>query len=273
MSFSRGFYRCPFFIRFCADGGETANRVIPPIYFLEGPDMTKKLLIVITLLFIRTGDGFCATVLSGNEFSENWLMLHFDYGCFFKNPLDTETTMDNQFGGLGSGLSFYSFRNFLDIGFYLHAYLLFPGVTISQKTGGLITTEEQVDNLMGAIIGPVYRIFLESDSYLHIAAGLHFRFFTGTYSSMMEGVGGKFQYDLSGYQIGIGGDVGIKYNMSEIFSLNFGLGWTMDFVGDVFLDDPSRALPHYSWISVKPYLGVGIAFSYDKSWYVYFGNE
>ena len=126
--------------------------------------------------------------------------------------------------------------------------------------------------MAGAIAGPVFRIMFQRDAFMYFSLGLHFRYLSGSYTSMYTGIEGEFMYDLSGINIGAGGDIGFKFHMSESFHLGFGLIWTYDIFSDVYLDDPNRVVPKYLWITVKPYFGFGVKISIDKAIYVRIGD-
>jgi hypothetical protein len=215
---------------------------------------------------------FPASDLSGNTHAESWASVNIEYGSFFKNPVDTSITNDNQFGSFGVGFAFYSILNWSNFGYFLHGYLLFPDATISKKYGGMITTEEKMETAIGILLGPVYRIMLQSDAYLYLAIGFHIRYYSGKYTSEVS-AGSTIPYDLTGFNLGAGGDFGFRYSMSEIFHLNFGLSWLVDIYGLVQIKDPSRVVPKYSWIAVQPYFGLGVAIVSDSSWYLHIGND
>jgi hypothetical protein len=95
----------------------------------------------------------------------------------------------------------------------------------------------------------------------------------GSYTSMYSGTNlPEFHYSLSGINIGAGGDIGFKFNLTEIFQLDFGVILIFDIFSDVYLDDPNRAVPKYLWITAKPYFGFGAKISVDKATYVRIGE-
>jgi hypothetical protein len=233
----------------------------------------RKCVIITFLLFCQGGFLFSFSSLAINTHSENWLLLNFQYGFFFKNPIIPEATADNSFDSIGVGLTFQSYSNWRNFGFFLHTYFLFPGKVVSTKTGGLITTEEKIDTLMGLIIGPSYRFILGGGSYLHIGLGFHINYISGSYTTLYPGISGSFQYDLSGTNMGVGGELGFKYDTSEILHIAFGLDWIFDLGSTIYLSDPNRVPPKYAWINIKPYVGIGITITADHSWYVKIENE
>jgi hypothetical protein len=233
----------------------------------------KKFLIIAFLLFCQRDRLFSATIFSITGLTETWLTVDFEYGCFFKNPFDPDVTTDDQYGAFGTGVTLLSFTNWRNWGVFIHGYFLFPNIAISTKTGGFIATRENIDNMVGGIAGPVFRIMLQRESYLYFTLGFHFRYLTGSYTSMYVGMGmPEDWYDLSGINMGVGGDIGFKIGLSEVFHLGFGLTWMYDIFSDVFLDDPNRITPKYLWITVKPYFGIGAKISVDKAVYVRIGE-
>jgi hypothetical protein len=232
----------------------------------------KKILILAFLLLCQREHLFPATVLSINSYDENWLTLSLNYGFFFKNPFDPQVTADNQYGSFGASLTFLSFSNWSNWGLFAHAYFLFPDAVISTKNGGMIDTEEKIDNMIGFILGPAYRVMLQTDAYLYFAFGAHFRLLSGSYSTELYSIPGEFLYDLSGNNFGVGGDIGFKFDLSEIFHLSFGVTLMVDITSEVLLKDSNRAPPKYLWISAKPYFGFGASINVERSWYLIIGD-
>jgi hypothetical protein len=233
----------------------------------------RKCVIIALLLLCGGKFLFSVSALSGTTHGENWLTLNFQYGFFIKSPLSPDATADNQFDSLGMGLNYRSYSNWNSFGFFLHTYFLFPGKLVSTKTGGLITTEEKIDALMGLIIGPSYRMILGGGSYIYFGLGFHIDYILGSYTLLYPGVSGTFQYDLSGFSLGAGGEFGFKQDLSEIIHLDFGLTWVLDLGGSIFLSDPNRVVPKYAWLHIKPYIGIGITITTDSSWYIKIENE
>jgi hypothetical protein len=233
----------------------------------------KKFLLIVLLLFCQREHLFSATILSITGLTETWLTVDLEYGGFFKNPFDLTVTTEDQFGTFGMGLTLLSFTDWRNWGLFIHGYFLFPHVTVSTKTGGAITTKENIDNMIGGIAGPAFRIMLARESYMHFALGVHFRYLTGAYTHMYDGLGMPEEwYELSGINIGAGGNIGFKFSLSDFFYLDFGLTLMYDIFSDIFLDDPSRVTPKYLWITVKPYFGIGLKISVDKATYVRIGE-
>jgi hypothetical protein len=250
---------------------ELSNITLIISCFLVIERLMKKLLVVIFLLFCRRA--FSATLFSITGLTETWTTVDLEYGCFFKNPFDPEVTTEDQFGSFGTGLTFLSFDDWRNWGLFIHGYFLFPNVTVSTKVGGAIVTKETINNMIGGIAGPVFRIMFGMNSFVYFSLGVHFRYLTGSYTSMFDGVSmPEDWYALDGINIGAGGDIGLKFELSSIFYLNFGVIWTYDIISDIFLDDPNRITPKYLWIAGKPYLGFGTKISVDKAIYVRIGD-
>jgi hypothetical protein len=235
--------------------------------------LMKKCVVIVVWLFCQGEHLASVSALSANTHSENWVLLNFQYGFFFKNLIIPDATADNQFDSLGVGVTAHRFDNWGNFGGYFHLYFLFPGKVVSTKTGGLITTDEKIDTLIGLIIGPSFRFNLGNDSHFYFGAGGHVNYIGGSYTAVYPGISGSFQYDLNGCNIGVGGEFGFKYDTSEILHLSFGVVWTMDFWSMIFLSDPNRAVPKYAWLNIKPFIGIGFTVTSDHSWYVRIENE
>jgi hypothetical protein len=236
----------------------------------------KKCIVIMFLLFVQGGCLFTVYALSSNSHHESSLLLNFSYSFFLKSPFSPDANADNQFDSLGTALTFRSYANWANFGFYLNTYFSFPGKVVSTKTGGLTNTTEQIDMMLGLIIGPSYRLMLDGGVHLYFALGFHFGFITGSYAvEYPDQISGTFQTDLSGTIAGAGGEFGLKYDASDVIHLSFGVVWTLDFGSTIYFAEssPNRPKPNYAWIGIRPYIGMGITITSDHSWYVNLINE
>ncbi|MDR1229881.1 MAG: hypothetical protein LBK61_00620 [Spirochaetaceae bacterium] len=136
---------------------------------------------------------------------------------------------------------------------------------------------EQIDMMLGLIIGPSYRVRLDGGVYLYFALGFHFSYITGSYAEQFPGtsISGTFRYDLYGTMMGAGGEFGLKYDTSEVLHVSFGLVWTLDLGSTIYVVEKptNRPVPDYAWLGIRPYIGIGISITSDHSWYVKLVNE
>jgi hypothetical protein len=212
----------------------------------------------------------------GDTHGENWLSLNFNYGSFFKSPLNSNATADNQFGALGAGLTFHRFGNWSNFGIYAHMYFLFPNTIVSTKTDGGYVSEEKMNTLMGAILGPAFRIVLGEGAYLLTALGFHVSLINGTYTQLYPNQfagSDTFQDPLSGTMLGVGGNFSFKYDTSNVLHVIFGMNFTLDLVSFINFTDENRVKPDYTWIDIKPYIGIGISIISEHSWFARLANE
>jgi hypothetical protein len=237
----------------------------------------KKCIVIMFVLFVHGGCLFTAYALSSNTHHESTLLLNFNYSLLMKSPFDPGANADTQFDSFGTGLTFRSYANWSNFGFYLNTYFLFPGRIVSTKTGGSITSQEQINMMLGLIAGPSFRFMLEGGLNLYFALGFHFSYITGTYTHRFPDttISGDFQSDLNGTLLGAGGEFGLKYDTSEVLHVSFGVVWTLDFTSNIYVKEPlkDRVAPKYAWLSIRPFIGIGISITSDHSWYINLINE
>jgi hypothetical protein len=209
--------------------------------------MKKTIFVVVLLIGIN---GFVFSQI------ENWTSIGFEFG----NSL--EKYPDNGFSYLGApGLyvNMYQFSNLKNFGLFVHFAALFPAV-------------EKHDNIdynymfqYDWIMGPSFRHMINDNLSLRFGIGLHM-----TLPLYAEYTDETIDYTLDAVNLGIGADVGFKYDFTEKFYLDFGLTLAYDFINFVSIeshsndgkvrtrvsDDVNKG--NYILGGIKPYIGIGI---------------
>jgi hypothetical protein len=233
--------------------------------------VSKKKIIVLTLLFTRGALAFSNEILSFNTFIEDWLSVGITYGADFKSPIASDNYMQSSFGSLGANINFYSFTNWHNLGYFIHLFFLLPDATIYTKQGANIYEEEVLKSQFGLLIGPGYRLRIDYDSSLHFAGGLYIDLFNGSHKSTILGT--TTPTELTGLNIGAGFDIGYRKSMTDSFFVDFGLIFAWDFSSTVFIELPGGERPKYVWLMLKPYVSLGVSLVIDKTWYLRIGDE
>jgi hypothetical protein len=209
--------------------------------------MKKIFLLVIFLI--------SANFLAFSQIQESWLSLGFEFGnSFVKYP-------DEGFSYLGSpgiNLNQYVFYNNKNIGLFGHLSFLFPAIEKHNDTNYDYLFQYEW------MIGPAFRHGINDKLHLRFAIGLNVTWpFDANFSKEST------DYRLTAANIGIGGDVGIKYDFSYKYYLNIGLALAYNFINSTIVDSISDDRKvrtrvsedlylNYVMIGIRPYIGIGI---------------
>jgi hypothetical protein len=164
------------------------------------------------------------------------------------------------------GLNFkaYAFWNKKDIGIFVHDSFLFPS-TLESKSNGITTNVDlSIYDLIlqvGLIIGPGFRHSFTNSLKLYYGFGFSFLQTTAMYNQLVS-------YNMLAYNFGIGGDVGIKYDISDFIYFSIGSAMSYDFKNFTLIktsygNTSSWSDISYRMYSLRPYIGIGMNF-YQK---------
>ena len=195
----------------------------------------KKLFILFILLI---GMDFLVFSLS-----ESWLNIGFEHGSFFESASVQGNTEESYIGSLGINISSYMFWDNKNVGFLIHGIFAIP-----------ITPIVKVDYIYfqnGFIYGVGFRHQFNEKLFLKYGVGLNL----------------MVPQSLSGVDInlGIGGDIGLKYDITNTIFFTIGSIFTIDFANYkiltirrmIFGIDHGWANNYYM-IGLRPYISIGI---------------
>ncbi len=222
---------------------------------------------------------FCLAVLIGTLSSvavfgesETWLSIGFEYGSFFEHASDSGITTDSYMASPGIALSTYTFWNRKNVGFFIHDSFLFPTNILTTINGTTTDIDLGIYDLLvqvGIIIGPGFRYSFNKNIKLHYGIGLSFLETVANYSSYSSYYGTTISYSMFAFNFGVGGDIGVKYDVSDIIYLDVGTILNYDFknytlISSSFSDASSWSNRNYRMISFRPYICVGFNFYRSK---------
>jgi hypothetical protein len=212
----------------------------------------KKFVVVLALILAAN------TALFSLE--EGWLATGTNFGNYFQS----DSALGNFYAGsFGINLSSYGFWNHeKNIGLFTNMGLLLPyknplaANTIDNNFNQVVSME--------FLVGPGFRYHISEKLKLHYGIGINgsvFNFFnrvTGDNKSMDKRIG-----------LGIGGDIGLKYDITNKFYLNFGTALGYNFLNYRIAEsttdnwtntkrDSSGWVSNFSMIGIRPYIAIGI---------------
>lgn len=198
-------------------------------------------------------------VLSFSAFSqenieEQWLTIGAEFGNYFENESSRGFTY---LGSPGFNINLYTFPKEKNIGMFFHFSFLFPAIEKNEKTDFDYLVQYDM------IVGSGFRYNISEKSKLHFGIGLEF----------MTPFDIKYKENSTDYYIyntnlGLGGDAGLKFDLTENIYIDVGLSFTYSFINFSTLysfsnDKKIRTTLSDNWtmkytmVGIKPYIGIG----------------
>jgi len=182
---------------------------------------------------------------------ETWITVGGEYGHFretqYPSGVKVETTL-NSIGGYSSSRSFESGNTW---GTYIHSSILIPQggkIGVSGSFADYSMEEADLKIHLGFLSGPVYRSPINEGTDFYFALGPSLQELIVTTSSASS---------LS-FMLGVGIDIGMKYNLTESYYLDFGV------IADYCFAAHTSTAYHEGWstndyslISFRPHIGIG----------------
>ncbi|MDR1838870.1 MAG: hypothetical protein LBQ93_04690 [Treponema sp.] len=219
------------------------------------------------LFFVLTAGVNSSALLFSEELrvAETWLFLGFEYGNFFESDLERGNKVESYTGSPGINLGSYCFWNEKNIGLFIHDIFAFP-VTASEKTNG-VTTKIDLANYdflfqTGIIIGPGFRYDINEKLTLKYAVGLGYLQTSVVYTEYIPTYGDA-SFSMLEWNFGIGGDVGVKFNITDTVFLTAGSIFTFDFARFISAET-SFGVSSSGWaekffmFGLRPYISIGV---------------
>ena len=195
--------------------------------------------------------------------SETWFSFGFEYGNFFENSSDAGNTAQSYMGSPGINLNAYQFWNGMNVGLFVHDIFAFPKNGTTEINGKKFETDFSVyDFIMqvGIIIGPGFRYSFNDKLKLQFGIGFSFLETAASYSEYSYYYG-TLSYSVLAFNFGIGGDIGIKYDITDIFYINIGSILSIDFANHTSIDSSIGSVSdwakNYSMFHLRPYICIG----------------
>lgn len=216
--------------------------------------MNKFFLITVILISIES-------LASATE-SESWLFLGGEYSKFYESSSDGTTTTTSTIDSIGVNFSGFTFWNKSEIGLYSHASFLFPQfgtLSLYGETSTVDLTEYDFLMSISLIIGPGFRKEITNTSTFYSGIGLHFFNMSGSNKVNVYPIG-TVSYGIIGFNLGLGGDLGLKLDIFKNLSISVGTSLTYDFYNYTLFNssiqsEVTKSIPtSYSAFMINPYI-------------------
>lgn len=192
---------------------------------------------------------------------ESWMYLGFESSFAQEtNSEATRATMDS----VGINFSVFSFRDRNDFGFYVHDSFLFPQSGTLTHEGSTTKTDLGVYDFLASteiILGPGYRHKISDSSSLVFGLGFHFMMMSGFYTKYIPYYG-EISYSLFSYNMGVGGDLALKIDLTDVLFFIGGSSFAYDpynFTSVTVNGETASSRPAgYSYFAFHPFLAFGI---------------
>jgi hypothetical protein len=197
----------------------------------------------VLFLILFSGFGFFAAA----QQQETWMSLGVEFGNYFENITDSR---DTYVGSPGINLNFYFFENQRNLGFFNRNSFLFPVVKSGENNNFTYGTQ------MTFVIGPSFRYIF--NDYITLQTGLGVNI-AGIYVDYPEGA---YTYPVSSMALGVGGDLGLKFDFTDVIFINIGGAFSFNFLNLFSVASMPPAvenwLDKYMAVEIKPYICIGI---------------
>lgn len=181
-----------------------------------------------------------------------WLSLGFNWGNYFDSGTDIG---DFYSGSPGINFNSYGFYNQKNIGFFGNIGLMFPAVnSIGNDYNPIIHGSY--------IIGVGFRHKINEKINLHFGIGPNFDQYY-----LLNRVNDNIKFTDSRYSLGIGGDIGLKYDLTDSIYIDFGTTVSYSFASYRIVESTSdnwtntkKELGGWesgSFFGIKPYIAIG----------------
>ena len=181
--------------------------------------------------------GFVAVIGISPLFSqeETWSSVGFEFG----NSIESADKAATYIGAPGFNLNVYSFSDRKDIGFFCHYSFLFS--VVASGDGNIRDYNLQFE----FIVGVGFRHSFSENLKLQFGAGIDWMPIFASYSETISGNPTDFSKIAS--NLGIGADLGIKYDITDYFYINGGLTFSYMFSNYTSIDASRRISATEEW--------------------------
>jgi hypothetical protein len=118
---------------------------------------------------------------------------------------------------------------------------------------------------MAFVIGPAFRYAFNEDLTLQTGLGVNV---AGIYVDYPEG---GYTYPVSSMVLGVGGDLGLKFDLTDVVFINIGGAFSFNFLNTFSVKSMPPAvekwLDSYMAVEFKPYICIGINSYTENSHY------
>ena len=197
----------------------------------------------------------------GETWEDGWLALGANFGNYFQNDADLGGFYAGSLGVNFSGYGFWNHKK--NIGVFFNHALLLP----HQNPLAVNTIDSNYNKVVSSdfLVGPGFRHKINDKLQFHYGIGLNISLF-----NFLNRLNDDDKFTDQRYSFGIGGDVGLKYDITDVMYLNIGTTLNFNFanyrVAESTADNWANTKRDSSgWINspmfgIRPYFAVGVNF-------------
>jgi hypothetical protein len=197
--------------------------------------------------------------------TENLMAFGFGWEHFFESSAADGQRAKAYLSAPGIAFNSYGFWNKGNVGIFTGMAFLFPDKGSIDADGIRADVDLSVyDTLFqfNLTIGPGFRVNLNKNILLQFGLGLNYMQTTGSYTKYVAGYSNKIGYTMLAFNLGLGGDAGIKFDITDSFFLCTGSTLSYDFANHTAVyssfGNASGWAGNYSMIGIRPYICIGI---------------
>jgi hypothetical protein len=203
---------------------------------------------------------------------EGLVSIGLEYGNFFETVFVENIDIDcrlpqSYFNTFGFNIKTYLFNNNKKIGIYNYSVFSVPYISMSWKDNKIVKYED-FSLQIGTIIGPGFRHNLSRKLALQYGIGLNAMFMGWSYNKEYEIntsnlglIQMNIHYGISSFNFGIGGDIGLRYNITKNLCIAIGTTYNIDFANYInihsFFGELKDWSKDYFQFGIKPYFSFG----------------
>jgi hypothetical protein len=216
-------------------------------------EKTRRLFLKKFMVFVVFSMGISSAAFS---LSESSLALGFGWGQSFESISSGRQKIKTYLSAPGITCNNYGFWNKGNSGIFSSMGFFFPDKGTSSANGNETTADFSVYDILfqfNAVIGPGFRFAFSKNLALQFGVGLNY----------LQTTASRKGHALFVFNLGFGGDIGIKYDITDSFFLRVGSALSYDLANHTAIytssgDDTAGWIDGYSMIGVRPYLCIGI---------------
>lgn len=178
-----------------------------------------------------------------SNITEAWLMMGFEVGYSWDMTNQSEFFEVGHVVSPGFSAGVYSFKQGSSIGLFLSASVLFPTEYVLKEQTSPLNSYHDPFNQGILIFGYAFRFPLSKSVNIHLGLGL-----SGLYSTLSR----SLENEVS-LRFGIGGELGVKLDLSDVFFLSLGSRGIWNFGESVLQGAPELI----SIARLHPYISIG----------------
>lgn len=232
-------------------------RIVPRHLSPRGGNVNRIFTVALLLTTVFCFDAFAK--------SESWTYGGVEYSSAFENTGAGSAQTKSSLTSVGVNLTDFTFWNTSNIGLYLHDGFLFPVSESITGSSGTVQVDLSAYSYLvvtSIIVGPGIRYPLNHSVAILGGIGLHLLQLSGR-SSLYQSGYGTIDTSILGWNLGLGADLGIKFDIGNVIFFAVGASAVYDPIdyttinSNVYGTSSGWGVDYYL-IGVDPFVCIGI---------------